>query len=109
MFGALLGGIQAPVQAHYVYSLSGWVYHSVDCSITVKQLPNQTTHPGTVVCSVAPAGSLVRVWCANPAGYVFAGQAAVGTQTIVQTPPQFTVDQAERNGDGHGVDVQIYR
>jgi len=84
--GALLFGIHAPADAHYVYTLSGWIYHSVDCSISLKQLPNQTNHPGTVVCSVSPAGSQVAVWCANPAGYVFAGKAAVGSQSIAQSP-----------------------
>jgi hypothetical protein len=83
-------------QAHYVYTFSGWIYHSIGCGITVKQVPNQEKFPGQAKCEVFPANSVVTVWCANPAGYVFAGHAAVssftGTSTFTPAGGGFTKD-----------------
>jgi len=82
-----LAGFAGPADAHYVYTLSGWLYHSVGCSVTVKNLPNQTQNPGAVACSVTPISA--RVWCENPQGHFQSGQAAIGTTTVIVDPAPF--------------------
>jgi hypothetical protein len=77
--GTAMAGLAAPVQAHYVYTFSGWLYHSVECTVGVKSVPNPGTNPAKVFCDVVPTQA--TVWCANPNGYVFAGSAAVAPVT----------------------------
>ena len=90
-------------QAHYLYTFSGWIYHSVGCDIIVKQLPSQKNNAGSLVCDVT---GNVTVYCANPNGYTFAGNAGIitasGTGAIL--PDTFT----KTKGQGFG-SVTIFK
>jgi hypothetical protein len=82
LFGAAGFGIAVPAQAHYVYTLSGWLYHTLDCQISLKQVPNQDTKPGSVTCEILPT-TQATVWCSTPGVQHFvAGQASVGPLTV---------------------------
>ncbi len=77
LLGAVLFSLAWPSQAHYVYTLSGWHWHSIGCRVALKNVPNQDTKPGTVTCRIAPT-TTATVYCSVPGNdYTFAGQAGV--------------------------------
>jgi hypothetical protein len=82
-------------QAHYVYSFSGWTYHSLGCHIVLKSIPKQGVG-GLIVCSL-PA-TTATVFCANPAGHFQAGSASV--QPISAQEPIPVDAGASKSGKG---------
>jgi hypothetical protein len=78
-------------EAHYVPTLSGWVYHSLECNIVLKSIPKQGVG-GLVTCSL-PATE-ATVFCANPNGHFRSGKASLqpisGSQPI---PPDAGVSK----------------
>lgn len=77
---AILG---TEAKAHYVPTLSGWGWHSVQCNVDLKGVPNPSTKPAVVECVVSTA--LVEILCQNPAGHdVQPGQPAIQMTLIAQ-------------------------
>jgi hypothetical protein len=113
LFGAAGFGIAVPAQAHYVYTFSGWLYHSVECFIGVKNVANPEKHLAVVSCTLTPIRS--TVWCRNPAGYFAAGDASVGT--LVGQEPIGPDDYVGNKTSGiatasvtlQPADLQVYR
>ncbi len=60
-------GMLGIAEAHYVPTLSGWKWHSVQCSVDMKGVPNPTTNPATVECVAETA--IVESVCVNPNGH----------------------------------------
>src|SRR5688572_7036087 len=69
-------GIAGPSQAHWFPTSSGWVYHSISCTLVMKK-GGDTPAGGTVSCTIQPT-SMATVYCAVPGNdFTFAGAAAI--------------------------------
>lgn len=81
---AAMAGI---AQAHYVYTFSGWAYHSVQCDMQVKQVPNTKFEIYVrVECDVT--ATMVDVLCKNPSqpeGRTVSGVAGYRTLNYYKT------------------------
>lgn len=66
--GISLIGMLETAEAHWVPTLSGWAYHSVDCFIELKSVPNPAAVPAVVECVVFT--TVVESLCVNNGGNI---------------------------------------
>lgn len=83
LVGAALLALSVASQAHWVYTLAGWRYHSVICDVALAH--GNAKEGVTIRCDVKPS-SIATVYCAVPGNdFTFAGQAAVNPVSVTNT------------------------
>lgn len=89
VLGISLIGMLGTAEAHYVPTFSGWAWHSVECSVDLKSVPNPDAVPAVVECVVVT--SVVESLCVNnggnlqPQGNSHAPVTITGTTEITPT------------------------
>jgi hypothetical protein len=81
LLGISVIGMLRTAEAHYIPTLSGWAWHSVECIVDLKSVPSPTTHPALTECVVNTA--LVEVLCRNPASHEVAPGRSARRVTLV--------------------------
>jgi hypothetical protein len=80
-----LAGFAGTADAHYVYTFSGWLYHSFGCAFELKSVQNPDKTFAIVECAAGTdaAPLLVESLCINPNDHsVNPGSSAVQTRLI---------------------------
>ena len=84
MFGllsvSLVALLETGAEAHYLGYIAGIHYSSINCTVSLKQVPSLDAHPAETECTVTTES--IETLCRNPAGHEVAGKSATRETTL---------------------------
>jgi hypothetical protein len=102
MFGllsvSLVALLETGAEAHYLGYIAGIHYSSINCTVSLKQVPSLDAHPAETECTVT-TGS-IEILCKNPKGNLVAGESATPVTLVAQAPVEQTVAE-KKKGKAH--------